>query len=628
MVAIRMTWITFLQATKKTLIFLIFIVLLIGLPQVNLVDYPQSTITSKFIIFSYGCLTILSISLLLILLKKRAIHISKIDILLLFFLGYIILNRYLIQSDFGFSIRYFELIGLGILYVVLRNLSFKEFTWLLVAVIISGIIQTSYGNLQLLGYYASNHSGFALTGSFFNPGPYAGFLTAVWCIALGMYLFKEKIVTHIQIKNKTKINKFITFFFKYISFIGIVSIVLVLPATRSRAAWLGVLASSVVLIEYRYSFFINFLKNSKKIKKIIFLVVSIIITGSLLIGAYYFKKGSSDGRLFIWKVATSMIKENPFFGVGFDRFKAHYMNYQSGYFAQQGKTMETLVADNTYYGFNDFLQFMTENGFFGIVFFLFLLYFFIKIKVKKEHYFVLIILNSSLLAIGCFAFFSYPMQIIPIKLILVLIIAFLSTLDVNKYIFLKDFKALKRFKVVIFSIGVISLYQTIPYVITLDQNFKIWKSALNSYQYGNYESAIEEYAKVYPELKKNGDFLMNYGKALSMNNQNTEAIRILEEAKLYLNTTIIETALGDSYKRIKQYDKAEMAYKTAANMIPVRFYPMYLLAKLYEESGETVKAMTIANKILNKDIKIPSTAIKEIQAEMKMILQRSEKLIK
>lgn len=55
-------------------------------------------------------------------------------------------------------------------------------------------------------------------------------------------------------------------------------------------------------------------------------------------------------------------------------------------------------------------------------------------------------------------------------------------------------------------------------------------------------------------------------------------------------------------------------------MVPVRFYPMYLLAKLYDESNQKEKAIDIANKVLQKEIKVPSTAIKEIQLEMKKII--------
>ena len=116
---------------------------------------------------------------------------------------------------------------------------------------------------------------------------------------------------------------------------------------------------------------------------------------------------------------------------------------------------------------------------------------------------------------------------------------------------------------------------------------------------------------------------MNYGKALSIAKQNKEAIQILEEAKQYLNTTIIETTLGDAYKETKHYKKAAIAYQHAANMIPARFYPLYLKAKLYEDSGNKEKAIVIANIILNKEVKIPSTAIKEIKAEMREIIVKT-----
>ena len=41
------------------------------------------------------------------------------------------------------------------------------------------------------------------------------------------------------------------------------------------------------------------------------------------------------------------------------------------------------------------------------------------------------------------------------------------------------------------------------------------------------------------------------------------------------------------------------------------FYPEYLLAKLYNESDQKQKAIDTATKILNKEIKIKTTAIKE-----------------
>ena len=613
-----------------TFFILLFIILLcIGLPQINMTNYVQSTITSKFIVFALACSLIIGVGIALFIFSKpKTIQVSKLDIILLFLVGYISLNRCIIQSDYGFSIRYIELLGLCVLYVILRILSRKTYVWLLLAIVISGIIQAIYGNLQLFGYYASNHSGFKLTGSFFNPGPYAGFLAAVWPIALGMYLFKEKIIERMQsnITSSPKItNTIVNYVFEYIPLLGVISIILVIPATHSRGAWLAVLLSSLVLIEFRYHFIRHRLKNLTLAKKtaLITLVISIFFTG--LFGIYHFKKGSSDGRLFIWKVTTEIIKDFPLTGVGFDKFKAHYMNYQAGYFVKYGETSEALVADNTYYAFNEWLQFVTENGLVGLLILVILLYMLFKIQVGDKNRNLLLIVKGMLLSIGVFALFSYPMQILPIKLIIIVGLALLARLDIQKYAVFNSNKNSRPYtlwglKTTIFVFGILGVSKGIVHIQALDVGFKTWKNGLSIYQYGDYEGAVDEYVKVYPVLKKDGDFLMNYGKALAMNKQNKEAIQILEEAKQYLNTTIIETALGDVYKGVKHYNKAEKAYQHAANMIPVRFYPLYLQAKLYEESGEDEKAVTMAKIILNKEVKVPSTAIKEIQAEMKKIL--------
>jgi hypothetical protein len=147
------------------------------LAQWNNQNYILPTITSKLIFFLYGILLLFGFyTLRFVLSKTITFSFSKLDFALLLLLVYISLNRYFIQSHFGISIRYLELLGLGFLYVVLRTVSLKNYPWLLLAIVISGIIQALYGNLQLLGYCVSNHSEFKMTGSFFNPGPYAGFL--------------------------------------------------------------------------------------------------------------------------------------------------------------------------------------------------------------------------------------------------------------------------------------------------------------------------------------------------------------------------------------------------------------------------------------------------------------------
>src|SRR5690606_6759490 len=138
-----------------------------------------------------------------------------------------------------------------------------------------------------------------------------------------------------------------------------------------------------------------------------------------------------------------------------------------------------------------------------------------------------------------------------------------------------------------------------------------------------YDKSLELYEKASTKFAANGDFLMNYGKALSMAEEHEKAVETLGQAKDHLNTTIIETALGDSYKALKKYEAAEKAYYQAWYMAPGRFYPKYLLAILYDENNQPQKARNIALELMEKEVKVESMAIEEIKAEMKIIINKS-----
>src|SRR5690606_26336819 len=123
------------------------------------------------------------------------------------------------------------------------------------SIILSGILQAIYGNLQLLGYFSSNNQYFNITGSFFNPGPYAGFLVSVWVIALSVFLFMGDILKIIfvdQKKPSPNHYRLTSLAFDYISVIGMFSILLVLPSTKSRATWITFFISSIILLFYKY----------------------------------------------------------------------------------------------------------------------------------------------------------------------------------------------------------------------------------------------------------------------------------------------------------------------------------------------------------------------------------------
>lgn len=597
------------------------------LPQINIPDYIQSTVTSKFVLFAHACLLILGGLIAKIVVSKSiTVRISKLDIALLFLIIYITLNRYVLQPNFGFSIRYLELLCLGVLFIALRTFSIKIFLWLLLGIVVSGILQAIYGSLQLFGYFPSNHSGFNITGSFFNPGPYAGFLSVVWPLALWMYLYRNKVIT-LVISQKYKVSdvkfKIANALFQYVPLWGIAAIMIVLPATRSRASWLAVLAGSIVILICKYGI-LKRIKGWGSIKRIWGAIIVIIVLVISLYGVYHFKKGSADGRMLIWKVSTDIIRENPVFGVGFDRFKAHYMDAQAKYFVTDSNSPSTTVADNTYYAFNEPLQFVVENGLFGMVLAATFLFLLLKVRVTPEKNELKIAGLGVLSTVLVFAMSSYPAQILPIKLVCVTGMALLVRIDVRKYDFFSKIKGSAWVgKIVVVTVSAFFMLHSYSYIQNVGKAFQNWERALNTYNSGLYEDSAEEFEKTYPILHKEGDFLMNYGKALVMAGEYERAVRILEKAKYHLNNTIIETALGDAYKSLETYQNAERAYISASNMIPSRFYPQYLLAKLYGETGKLEKAKAKAREILDKEIKVPSTAIREIRLEMERVLKKS-----
>ncbi len=616
------------KSTKYTLINNVviaafFSILLLIIPQINIESLIDSTITSKFILFIYALIVLVALSIFRVLFSSKLnFKISKLDYVLVFFIVYILINRYLVQDIYGFSIRYFELIGLSFAYIILRNIPVKYYYIFLLAIIISGIIQAVYGNLQLLGLFPSNHSKFNITGSFFNPGPYAGFLSCIWSLSLGMYLFKG-IINHKFNTYFGKINKRL---FEVISLLGIVTTTLVIPATRSRAAMLAIIISGGFLLMIKYRVYSRFIKKTAKYKKILLLFSLATILIAVLFAGFQLKQESANGRLLIWKISKNIISDNPFFGVGFDNFKAHYMNYQADYFLVNKNPDEMALAGKSIYAFNEFIQLTVENGVLGLIFLVIIIY--LTFSLKPKYNYLGYLAKGLILTIAVFAFFSYPTQILPIKLIFVVSLALLTVLDKSKITnsIFKEQKPLFFCKTILMLGGVGVVFYVFTETTQLNSGFKTWKEASYSFNNRLFKTSISEYESISKTFSNNGEFLEEYGRTLSLNENHIKAIQILENAKKHTNSNELQNALGNSYKSLGYNQKAEATYIKSAQMMPSLFYPNYLLAKLYNESNQETKAFNMANKILNKEIKIPSKAITEMKLEMKKITEKYKNL--
>ena len=108
----------------------------------------------------------------------------------------------------------------------LLRFSFHNYPWLknyiLFVCIVTGIVEVVWGIRQLEGYAYSNHILFTLTGSFFNPGPYSGYLAIILPIGFGLFLRK----------STPRLIRYTGAAYALISLI-------VLPAGMSRSAWIA-----------------------------------------------------------------------------------------------------------------------------------------------------------------------------------------------------------------------------------------------------------------------------------------------------------------------------------------------------------------------------------------------------
>jgi len=614
------------------LIIALVAMLLFALPSVQTNELMQGTVSGKMFVFLYAMLIIGALFMLKFMNKPQdRISFSKIDGLLFVWATYILLNGWLQQMPV--SNRLLEFAGLIVLYIALRQIEPTKYGILLIAMMFGGVIQAVYGNLQLWGYFPSHHSLFRITGSFFNPGPFAGYLASVFPAVLGIFLFKIYPLAVMDEKLNFVLNwagRRLSSRFKpvqwpvtgWIAAISLMVMLLVIFPSQSRAAWLAVAVSSVVLLMIRYDVMWRLRKRSHLWRGAMLLLLCIIL-GASVFGLFHLKADSANGRVLIWKITGAMISERPVTGTGFDRFKSLYMTGQAEYFEQNPDSQEAMVAGDVNYAFNDFLQHTAENGLTGLVLMLSVLIAAMRVTAKAKPFNDLAwIAKTGIVGIAFFAFFSYPSQILPIKMSLTLYLACLSSLSEKRTWKNRAIKSIpiKWALTVCMTLCVFFCYK---YLTIQHKAWKDWNQAYRLYTMNNYTDCLHYYEKAWPALKTEGDYLTNYGKALSMAGEHGSAITVLQQATSYYPNIVVYTALGDSYKALEQYVEAEQAYWTAWYMNPSRFLPKYFLAKLYDETGQTEKAAATAYELLHKEVKVRSTAIDEIRKEMEKIYQKN-----
>lgn len=594
---------------SSKLIFSLFITVVLCLV-LGSTFFPYEIVDNYFQLFPVACATgvlIIVACILLIINHKTSISFSISDALVILLIGY-----YAFIYDYQEQLANWKIIY-AVLVVVLWFASRIILSYypisskiILYGIALLGCVQAVWGILQLYGFSGSYHNIYAITGSFYNPGPYTGYIALIFPICLKQLLAARKAEIYVW---------------------ALISALLfcMIPAGFSRSAWGSLIISSLFVLTIHFRWVDKIKSYSKQhLKETVryaTLSLVIIVVGIGLL--FMMKSGSAYGRLFIWKNTLTAIAKEPLFGYGPGSFPSVYGQEQSAYFARGDYAeWEEQVAGSPAYAFNEYLQLLVEGG--GILLLLYCAFIFFTFRegYRKKYYG----LCGGLLSFYIFSFSAYPLQVLPFGMVVVLI----SSICVSSYGNMRQSSTFK--KVGLGACGIFLLLTSFFCIYRLKDTDAYKEKIVHAhtlYSNGAYQDAFSAYYLVYEKINHNPKFLLRYAHMLAKQGQHQEAIKVLERAeKVCCDVAILNTA-ASCYKYIGEYEQAETFFKKSVNRSPIRIYPYYMLAKLYADSAyyDRKKMEEMITIVINKEPKIHSKAVDDMKEEIRELSIKSNYLL-
>lgn len=536
----------------------------------------------------YQLFFLIIFSIIIFFTSKETLQLGKVDIVVISILLFLTISRGLHLGSFN-EIHVISTLSLVIYYIALKTIRLQKEQLITYYQFIIGIgtFLCGYCILELYNIIEPSSLYWEMKGNFSNPGPLGGFiaiiLTLVFCELLQKCIQKKwsKLVVYLIV------TALMTF---------------VLIKSASRAAMFSAVISVTILASY-YGF-----KKWKYFKYTLLSLLPIFI----FIGISK-STDSISGRLLIWKISFLSFFENPFIGIGYNFFGVEYINFQANYFSKAGTKEEVLLAGANSQAFNEILKFVIENGLLGIILIVISCLWILKSRSTvpnfgKHQFSVASLAFYS--AVIVFALFSFPLQFIPFKLIL------LNQIALQEYPSL-PFKI--SVNITFWKFAGIGLCGILVFMsISQYKGYCNWKNG-SELQFTNPDSAKTLYSEAYRQLKNDGAFLSHYGFFMEEINPR-QALFLYETAKNIDNSPILYVKTAIIYEKEKDYKKAEENLLKLHFISPHLFKPQEKLLDFYIRRRDIEKVQLFAKEILDTPIKIPSKDVLIIKLKAKKYL--------
>lgn len=360
--------------------------------------------------------------------------------------------------------------------------------------------------------------------------------------------------------------------------------------------------------------FLLFVYQKIRVSKVVLVLSLLTVIAITLFLSFYIKSDSSLGRLLIYKISFKMFLEHPITGIGWGNFQREYNLYQAAFFKSGNYTQkEFLLADNTFYAFNDYLQLIVETGLVGglcLITFITFITIITYIHLKTQNSF-LIFLISILIVICVAAFFTHVFENKPFQIVVIVVLAYLFF-----YKNIERLKPLVRFCVFLSISGVASL--AIYYKdIRKFNNYQKLEQAKSLSETGYVTESIKLFSELYPDLRNDVGFLKTYSDVLLNKDTQEKKVSILREILTQYTDNLTLLKMGLSYEQLGMNKQAEIALLQAVYMVPNRFAPKEALYNFYIKNKRYKQATYWRKIILTMPIKIPSERIEAIKQTVK-----------
>ena len=501
-----------------------------------------------------------------------------------------------------------------------------------------GIIESCYGLSQALGWRSSRHALYALTGHFQNPGPFGGFIACVMAVA-GAWLLRHS-------KDHPAgpiIYSVVNWTTTALAWVALAAGLLVLPASMSRAGWLGLaIALGIEWLRVQPdrqgpggAFAragsgaaerspiaapgpLPSGKRTKPQRMVIVLSVGLV----LLAGAFALKPDSALGRLHVWRMECRAIVARPWRGAGPGLGPWAYGEAQEAFFREHLATASPAtvrVAGCPEYAFNEFLGLGVEYGLPALQLSILLVVSSILVLHRSNSP-----LAAGLTAWAVFACASYPLSVPQLRI--------LGTIFIICAVLAGALQAAGS------AAPKTSLRSSLPRLPawappayeaagghgfrggTACRLFAGLLPVISVVLLAGWLRLPWLYAA--PGLPNREQFRELYaeGYALHQAGEYEESTRVLEEGALLSCDPMFEIILGKNAEAMGNYAEAARLYEKAHYMVPSRLYPLVRLMRLQVRLGEDDAALETARVIVSMPVNDRNAGMVRLRAETQATL--------